>query len=529
MLSKMFGRPFERWSNRPAGDQHTLEAKLMQAVLNEIGQAVWVDTLDKTRAVLNVGDYESLFDRPRENLWSDPLDWIKAIHPDDRPEIEAALPDQRQGKFDVKYRVVHRDGTTKWLRDRAFLLRDEAGAELYQAGIVTDITDRVELEELALHDQKVRAIGVLTGGICHDFNNVLAVVLGNIELSLDTKNPEEIEEHLQSARTACQRGADLTRRLLAYSRKHPLSPTNISPAPLLAQLEGLLRQSLSETIELEIISSAGIWSCKADESELQTVLLNIAINGQDAMAHGGKITIEVFNARIDEDYARRHEEVVPGQYLCFAVTDNGSGMSAETVALAFDPFFSTKEKGKGTGLGLSMAYGFAKQSGGHLKIYSEVGKGTTVKLYLPRSVDRELQQVVRKHDLGKKDLHGKSVLIVDNDADILRTVDLQMRAFGFETFPAESAEHALSVISKGKRFDLLLLDVVLGGGMSGPDLAKQLQAVLPGASTLLMTGFTENAVIHDGALDAGVTLVQKPFTRDELLLGVLRAMEMASK
>ena len=525
-IARKFGLLFSGGASASRVNEESIrEAKLLRAVLNKIGQALWVDSLDKTKAVLNVGDYEKLYDRPRTNLFSDPLDWVKAIHPDDRPEVEAALPQQRTGKFDVTYRVIHRDGTVKWLHDRAFLLNDESGSPKYQAGLVVDITERVLLQERILHEQKVKNIGALTGGICHDFNNVLAVVLGNIELSLEATNAEDMREYLQTALSASQRGANLTRRLLAYSRKQPLTPTSVSPASMMADLEGFLRQSLSETVELEIVSAAGSWSCKADESELQTVLVNLAINAQDAMEKQGKLTIEVFNARIDEDYAQEHEEVVPGQYVCFAVSDNGKGMPPDVAALAFDPFFTTKDRGQGTGLGLSMAYGFAKQSGGHLKIYSELGQGTTIKLYLPRSTRSSVGQSSTNNPVTTDSLAGKSVLIVDNDLQVLRTVDLQMRAFGFETVSVGSAEEALSVIAEGCEFDLLLFDVVLGGSLSGPELAQRIATKYPEVRTLFMSGFTENAIVHDGELDAGVSLVQKPFNREALLLKVLRALE----
>ncbi|MGP6088561.1 ATP-binding protein [Antarctobacter jejuensis] len=500
------------------------EAELFRFVLGEINQVLWVDNLEKKNSLLNVGDYESLFDRPRERLKSDPLDWMNAIHPEDRPSIEASLHLQKTGDYDVQYRVVHKSGAIKWLRDRSFLIRDETGAPTYLAGLVMDITSQVRLEEQVRHDQKMKAVGALSGGICHDFNNVLAVIHGYLELSLSEELSPDVTRYLTAALGASSRGATLTHRLLAYSRKQPLSPKPISPAILINDLEVLLKQSLSEAIHLEIVSGAGLWRCLADKDELETVLLNLAINAQQAMKNTGKLTIEVFNTRIDDDYARVHEEVDPGQYVCFAVTDNGVGMSPEIVDQAFDPFFTTKAHGEGSGLGLSMAYGFAKQSGGHIKIYSEVGEGTTVKLYIPRSLDFSAQQMHLTDDLNRRFLHGKSVLVVENEPAVRDTVDLQLKRFGCRTVSVGTANEALAAIACGQVFDLLLCDVVLGGHLAGPDLAQLIQKEIPALRVLFMSGFTENAIIHDGKLDAGVNLVQKPFTKDQLLSACLRAI-----
>jgi len=501
------------------------EAALLRSILNEVNQTIWVDALDKVESILNVGDYENLYDRPKENLYSDPLDWMKAIHPEDRPGVEATLHLQRTGGVDQQYRVVHRDGTTKWLRDRAFLLRDDTGEPMYQSGIVMDVTDRVDLEEQVSHDQKMKAVGALAGGICHDFNNVLTVIQGNLELSLSEDIPPGVAENLEAAVGACKRGATLTHRLLAYSRKQPLSPTSIDPAVMVNDLEELLRRSLSGAIELVVVSGAGLWPCHADKNELETVLLNLAINAQQAMQAKGKLTVEVYNTRIDDDYARSHAEVDPGQYVCFAVTDNGTGMSPQVIEQAFDPFFTTKDLGEGSGLGLSMAYGFAKQSGGHIKIYSEMGRGTTMKLYLPRSLGAKAGQVTLNTNLSADMLRGKSVLIVENDEIVREAVEAMAVSFGCQVRAVGTADGALAIVASGAVFDLLLFDVVLGSDLTGPDLAKGIVQDLPDARVLFMSGSTENAIIHDGRLDAGVNLVQKPFTKDQLLSACLRAIE----
>ena len=259
---------------------------------------------------------------------------------------------------------------------------------------------------------------------------------------------------------------------------------------------------------MEVVSGAGLWQCYADKSELQTVLLNLAINAQQAIQVQvqvqGKLTFEVFNTRIDDDYAHAHFQVKPGQYVCFAVTDNGAGMTPEVAAQAFDPFFTTKEVGQGSGLGLSMAYGFAKQSGRHIKIYSEIEQGTTVKLYLPRSKVNNSERVRESVNLRTDMLQGISVLIVENDDTLRETINAQFISFGCHTVSVSTAAEAISIISSGESFDLQLLDVVLGHDKSGPDCAKVIERILPDIRTVFMSGYTENAIIHGGQLDAGV-------------------------
>lgn len=498
---------------------------LVRAILNEITQVIWVDTLDKTQNILNLGNYENLYDRPRQNLQTNPLDWLNALHPEDRLAVEASLHLQRSGDFDVLYRVIQKNGGIKWVRDRSFLIKDDNGAPLYLAGIVSDVSAQIDLEEQLRQDHKMKAIGELAGGICHDFNNVLAVVQGNVELALSAKISPEAETRLTKAFKACERGASLTHRLLAYSRKQPLSPTPIEPSGLINDLNHLLTGSLSEAIELEVVSGAGLWKCHADKAELETVLLNLAINAQHAMGLNGKLTLEVYNARIDENYAKAHREVKPGQYICFAVTDDGAGMTSETQKKAFDPFFTTKNVGEGSGLGLSMAFGFAKQSNGHLKIYSEINRGTTVKLYLPRSMDKSSAVISEPKNLAVEKLSNLSVLVVENDDAVRGTVTEQLKSVGCDVLSARTATEAFSIVEANPLIDLCLFDVVLEGEITGPQLAGMLSGQLPNVSIAFMSGFTENAVIHDGRLDAGVVLVQKPFTRQQLLSACLRALQ----
>ncbi len=500
------------------------ENEIIRTVVEQLGQVIWVDSLDKSQSILNLGDYENLYDRDPTNLEKDPLDWIKAIHPEDIPKVKGLLYLQKSGDFDVTYRVVHKNGAIKWLQDRSFVLNDSSGKPAYLAGLARDITAQVELEEQVRHAHKMKAVGELAGGICHDFNNLLAVIQGNIELAQAEKISKTAASRLDTAFNACERGSSLTHRLLAYSRKQPLSPTSINPASLLNELEGILKRSVSEAIDLEVVSAAGLWECFADKNELETVLLNLAVNAQQAMNNNGKLTVEVYNARIDEEYAQSHQEVNPGQYICFAVTDNGSGMSKELIDKAFDPFFTTKEAGEGSGLGLSMAYGFAKQSAGHIKIYSEVNKGTTVKLYLPRSIDPVNSKTSSQPQLSIEKLKGVSILIVENDDNVRQTVEAQIQSANCIIHSVKTATDAIAIANSGTPIDLLLFDVVLDGDLTGPQLAEIISKERPNVSRAFMTGYTENAIIHDGRLDPGVILLQKPFTKNQLLSACLRAL-----
>lgn len=508
----------------PENKRYREENLLFRNISNEINQVFWVDNLDKTESVLNVGNYEGLYGRSPARLADAPMDWLEAVHEEDRPYVESMLPLQTSGGFDVKYRVVHPDGTVKWLHDRAFPIHDENGAPRYRAGVAEDITQSVALEEQLRHDQKLKAMGVLTGGISHDFNNVLAIILGNLEIAALDPNSPETPELINKAISAAERGGALTHRLLAYSRQQALSPTTLDGRDVINGLEAMLKTSLGEQINLEVVSGGGMWKCFADRDELETVLLNLAFNARDAMSSGGNITVEVNNARLDDEYAANHEEVSSGQYVCFALSDNGVGMSDDVAAQAFDPYFTTKKKGHGSGLGLSMAYGFAKQSNGHIKIYSEPGIGTTVKLYLPRS-DRPLTDEKTAGPAPQPSyLSKKRIIVVEDDADVRSVVVDHLASFGCLVDDSGSAADAIERISADPNYDLLLTDVILGGDMNGPELAKSVGQINPGIQVVYMSGYTENGIIHDGRLDAGITLLQKPFTRAHLFAVMVKAL-----
>lgn len=391
-------------------------------------------------------------------------------------------------------------------------------------GILTDLTERKLVEGRLRHSQKMEIVGQLTGGVAHDFNNLLAVILGNLFLLEDVLKDEgdltatEIGEFIQPALAAGKRGADLTQRLLAFSRKQPLRPVPLDINNIVKDMEDLVKRTLGEDIEISWRLNASTWLTEADKSQLDNVLLNLAVNARDAMPQGGTLIIETDEVTLDNEYGGSHGEIVPGKYLMLAVRDSGTGMSASTLDKVFEPFFTTKEVGKGTGLGLSMVYGFAKQSGGHVSIYSEMGEGTTVKVYLPRTdATKATDTVVLDETHSPRPLEGReTILIVEDEAAVLQVTMRILERLGYQILDAADGHLALEILAGDNHVDLLLTDVVLPGGMSGRDVAKQAQENDPGLKILYMSGYTENAILHQGRVGDGISLISKPFSNREL-------------
>jgi nitrogen-specific signal transduction histidine kinase/CheY-like chemotaxis protein len=389
---------------------------------------------------------------------------------------------------------------------------DESGALAQTIVAIQDITDLKTAEAQLRQAQKMEAVGQLTGGIAHDFNNLLAIMLGNLELlESELDRGSESGEWVQRAIGAAERGAKLTQRLLAFSRQQALRPEPVDVDNLVRGLLDLLRRTLGETIDVELVSDAGLWLCDVDRAQLENAILNLAINARDAMGEGGRLTIETSNARIDDEYTAAQADVSPGQYVLVAVSDTGTGMPDEIIDHVFEPFFTTKGVGEGSGLGLSMVFGFIKQSSGHVKIYSEEGRGSTVKLYLPRS--SEAGEVRREPDAEGLSAEAQNavVLVVEDDADLRRLIVQMLRSLNYATLESGSGEEALVVLRGSTRVDLLLTDLVLPGGISGRDLGEEAQRARSGIRVLFMSGYAENAIIHQGRLDEGVNFLQKPF------------------
>ncbi|MDQ7248650.1 hybrid sensor histidine kinase/response regulator [Dongia sedimenti] len=384
--------------------------------------------------------------------------------------------------------------------------------------VVQDVTQRNHAEEQLRQAQKMEAIGQLTGGIAHDFNNLLAIIQGNIELVQErVKGDPKLAEMIDYALRASERGASLTKRLLAYSRQQPLAPKPVDIAVLIAGMTDLLRRALGETIEVRTHMAPGLWQTRIDPNELEHAMLNLAVNARDAMPNGGALSIEAENTHLDAAYAEHNIEVKPGPYVMIAITDTGSGMSKEVIERVFEPFFTTKPVGQGSGLGLSMVYGFVKQSGGHIKLYSEAGHGTTIKLYLPRILEhQEAEPAAGDAAFAAAGPRKEVVLVVEDDPDVRKLVLGMVESLGYRTIAAIDGPDALDALARAGKVDLLFTDVVLPRGMNGAALAKAAQAQQADLKVLYMSGYTRNAILHNGALDEGVQLLTKPFRKADL-------------
>jgi PAS domain S-box-containing protein len=372
--------------------------------------------------------------------------------------------------------------------------------------------------EALRQSQKMETVGQLTGGIAHDFNNLLQIVSGNLDL-LRQKLPDEsphLKRYADRAFTGADRAATLTQRLLAFSRRQPLAPKAVDINRLIPGMSELLHRTLGETIEIEAVLAPRLWAVEADPNQLENAILNLAINARDAMPEGGKLTIETQNTHLDHSYAVQNPEVAVGQYAVICISDTGVGMDGETAGKAIEPFFTTKEVGRGTGLGLSMVYGFVKQSGGHIKIYSEVGEGTTVKMYLPRLVGK-LDEQSEEPVFERIEAQGEEVILVCEDDEDVRAYSCEvLRELGYQVLEAADGPAALAILEGSGHVDLLFTDVVLPGGMSGAVLAKEAAELRPEIKTLFTTGYARNAIVHHGRLDPGVDLITKPFSYADL-------------
>jgi len=422
----------------------------------------------------------------------------------------------KEGKFEADVWRVRKDGTRFWASVLIDPLRDDAGTLIGFAKITRDMTERRALQEQLHQSQKMEAIGQLTGGVAHDFNNLLTVILGNLDTIGRHISPEQarLARAVDQAMRGAQRAAKLTQQLLAFSRRQPLNPKPTDMNRLVTDLSDLVRRTLREDIALEAVLAGGLWRVEADQNQLESALLNLAVNARDAMPEGGKLTIETANTHLDSHYAANYAEIAPGQYVLVSVTDTGVGMTPEVLSHAFDPFYTTKPLGEGTGLGLSQVFGFVKQSGGHVKLYSEVGQGTTVKIYLPRFhgeiVVDKIPAIVEARGHA-----SETILVVEDDEGVRNYSTEGLRDLGFRVIEASDGMSALRLLDRYPEISLLFTDVGLPT-INGRQLADEARRRRPGLRVLFTSGYARNAIVHQGRLDPGVELLSKPFTRTEL-------------
>ena len=394
---------------------------------------------------------------------------------------------------------------------------------------------RQKAEGLLLQAQKLETIGQLTAGIAHDFNNLLTIVIGNLDnarMRLDAAaSRDRVARALEMASDGAQRAAVLTQRLLAFSRQQPLAPRPLDINKAVAGISEVLRRTVGETITIETVLAGGLWPAFADSHQVENAIVNLVVNARDAMPDGGEITIETANAHLDEAYVASFGDVAAGQYVVFSVTDTGTGIPRDILPKVFDPFFTTKEVGKGTGLGLAMIHGFAKQSNGHIRVYSEVGQGTTVKVYLPRLVQtaEPAAAPVAAADEGEapRGRDGEVVLMVEDDEGVRDFALATLESLGYRVLAGRDASEGLALARQAERIDLMFTDVVLPGGVNGRQLSEQVAALWPALPVLFTTGYTRNAIVHGGRLDPGVRLLSKPYTRTLLARAVRNLIEGA--
>jgi PAS domain S-box-containing protein len=398
------------------------------------------------------------------------------------------------------------------------------------AGIITDLSARQaaqtalkESERRLVQAHKMEAVGQLAGGIAHDFNNLLTIIQGNLELMEERVTDEELRGRLHQVQEAVIRGADLTRRLLGFSRQLPLEPKNIELNLVVTRTSKLLRRTIGEHIVFTTVLGPALWVVRADPTQVESSLMNLAINARDAMPNGGRLLIETRNVTIDADQVAAGLDMAPGDYVALAVTDTGTGIPPDILPRVFEPFFTTKPKGRGTGLGLAMIYGFAKQSGGHVTLYSEVGHGTTVTLYLP-TASPSMPLTREEPSRPERAKSGVLVLLVEDDANVRRLSSERLRRLGHHVTEASSGAEALDLIKGGQRPDLVFTDMIMPGGLSGRDLVEQITAIVPSMRFLLTSGYSEEMVGADGRAPLPLKVLQKPYRMAELAIALSEAL-----
>jgi PAS domain S-box-containing protein len=455
--------------------------------------------------------------------------FLEFVHPDDaaltQNGLDTAAATQNLTAFENRY--VSNSGETKWLswntsveNDLVYAYGRDITAEKAQAAALTAAEDQLR------QSQKMEAIGQLTGGVAHDLNNTLTVITGGIEMLTDgVADQPALVEVAAMVDQAVGRASELTHGLLSFARKQPLQPRSIDVNALVLETVKLLGPSLGEPIEIETRTVEDLWPALADPSQLTNAVVNLAINARDAMPNGGKLLLEIDNVDLDPAFAEQRPDVVAGPYVMLAVSDTGTGIPAAIRGRVFDPFFTTKEVGRGTGLGLSMVYGFVKQSGGHIHLYSEEGFGTTIRIYLPRAATH--QDVAVGPTVSVTRGGKESLLVVEDDPLVRNYVLADLAKLGYSLHPATNAAEALEMVNKGLDYDLLFTDVILSGAINGRQLVEALRKRRPGLRVLYTSGYTENAILYHGRLDPGVVLLQKPYRREDLARLVRLALDGA--
>ncbi len=495
-------------------------------IAENITEVFWLTDPQRTEVIYVSPAYEEIWGRSRQSLCQSPASWGKTIHSEDRQRVlEAVTAKQVKGEFDMEYRIVRPDGSIRWIRDRAYPILNEKGEVHRIAGIAEDITQEKQLAEQFRQSQKMDAIGQLAGGIAHDFNNLLTAIDGYSGFVLEqvaSDNP--LRKDVEEIKKATERAAALTHQLLAFSRRQVMQPARLNLNELVAGMEGMLRRLIGENIELVTVCAPDLAPVRADPHQFEQVIMNLTVNARDAMLEGGRLTIETANVGLDEPFIQQHVGAQLGAYAMLSVSDTGCGMDAGVQKHLFEPFFTTKEKGKGTGLGLSTVYGIVKQSGGYISVYSEPGRGSCFKIYLPQVVEPAAEKPVQAAPANAAG-GTETILLVEDEEAVRALAAKVLRAKGYTVLEAGDGKEAQTVLKEHTgSLHLLVTDVVMPK-MGGPELAKWLRRVRRGLKVLFMTGYTDHSAFREGMLPPGTALLSKPFSPQGLAQKVREVLD----
>lgn len=488
----------------------------------------WISSPDMRQMHYVSPAYQAVWGRPPESLCARAQDWFDAVAAEDRERVFAVFGRLMavEPKVTEEYRITRPDGETRWINNRGFQIRDAAGQVIRLAGVATDISERKRFEAQMFQSQRLETVGKLAGGVAHEFNSILTAIIGQCELLFSDLPPDSpASKHVTQIHQAADRAATLTRQLLAYGRKQILQPEVLDLNAVLAGMEGTLRHLFGQDVDVRTIPGAGLKPVRMDRGQIEQVIINIAMNAADIMPNGGKFTLETANATLDAEYTSHFQDLKPGEYTLLAISDTGPGIAPEVKKHIFEPFFSTKGVGQGAGLGLATCYGILKQSGGHINVYSEPSRGATFKVYLPQA-DVRPKAAPPRQDPAQLPRGTETILLVEDDPALREMASSLLRRLGYTVLAAGDGVEAIRLRHQhgAGHVDLVLTDVVMPH-MSGKELADRCRQLYPRTRILFTSAYTENAIAHQGALDPGVTLLQKPFSPAALAAKVREVLD----
>ena len=502
-------------------------AQRFRDLVQDLNAGIWEMEVPSFKITFVSDQMEAILGFPIEKWLGEKDFWVKHVHPEDRAHVvercRKAIAEGRDYSF--QYRAIQASGKTIWLQDIVRVVRDNTGKIRQLRGVMVNVTDHQQLEEEFRQAQKMEAVGRLAGGVAHDFNNLLTIITGYVELTLDLLEAESpLRSHLGEVLKASERASGLVRRLLAFTRRQSMEPQVVELNAIVRSTEKMVRRLIGEDIEVVTLLQPDLGPVRTDPAQIEQVIINLSVNARDAMPNGGKLIIETINMDLDQAYADSHAAVAPGPYVMLSVSDTGTGMDANTRAHIFEPFFTTKEKGKGTGLGLATVYGVIKQSGGNVWVYSELGMGTTFKVYLPR-VLASTETTPPVAVPVSQPQGSETILVVEDEEGIRSLVRGILQARGYKVMDAGRPQEALEISKKFEgTIHLLLTDVVMPQ-MSGREVAEKINTGRPTTKVLYMSGYTDNAIAHHGVLNPGVPFLQKPFTPHALAQKVREVLD----